>query len=108
MLPLVVQLDVQLGGAALSRVPKIIPISDLRQDASGVVKRLSSSRDPLFITQRGRATAVIVSMEEYEHTQHELEILRLLARGEKEIEADVGYDLETVIAEADEVLAEQK
>jgi len=47
-------------------------------------------------------------MEEYEHTQHELEILRLLARGEKEIEAGVGYDLETVIAEADEILAEQK
>lgn len=33
--------------------------------------------------------------------QHELEILRLLARGEKEIEAGVGFDLESVLAEAD-------
>ncbi len=90
----------------MPKIPQIIPISDLRQNASGVVKRLSSSRDPLFITQRGRAAAVMVSMKEYEYTQHELEILRLLARGEKEIEAGVGYDLKTVLAEADEMLAE--
>jgi len=49
----------------------------------------------------------MVSMKEYEHTQHELEILRLLARGEKEIEAGVGLDLEAVLAEADALLAEQ-
>ena len=90
----------------MSKTPQIIPISDLRQNASEVVKKLSSSRDPLFITQRGRAAAVMVSMKEYEYTQHELEILRLLARGEKEIEAGIGYDLKTVMAEADEMLAE--
>lgn len=91
----------------MSKVPKIIPISDLRQDASGVIKRVSTSRDPLFITQRGRAAAVMVSMKEYEQTQHELEVLRLLARGERDIEAGVGFDLETVLAEADALLAEQ-
>jgi prevent-host-death family protein len=92
----------------MPKIPKIIPISDLRQDASGVIKRVSNSRDPLFITQRGRAAAVMVSMKEYEHTQHELEILRLLARGERDIEAGVGFDLETVLAEADALLAEQQ
>lgn len=92
----------------MSKTPKIIPISDLRQDASGVIKRVSTSRDPIFITQRGRAAAVMVSMKEFEHTQHELEILRLLARGERDIEAGVGFDLETVLAEADALLAEQQ
>jgi len=91
----------------MPKPPKIIPISDLRQDASGVIKRVAASRDPLFITQRGRAAAVLVSMKEYEQTQHELEILRLLARGEKEIEAGAGFDLESVLAEADALLAEQ-
>ncbi len=90
----------------MARSPQIIPISDLRQDASGILKRMAASHDPLFITQRGRATAVIVSMQEYEHTQHELEILRLLARGEKEIETGSGFDLKTVLAEADALLAE--
>jgi prevent-host-death family protein len=92
----------------MPKTPKIIPISDLRQDASGVIKRISTSREPLFITQRGRAAAVMVSMKEYEHTQHELEILRLLARGEKEIEAGAGFSLEEVMAEADALLAEQQ
>ncbi|WP_225073796.1 type II toxin-antitoxin system Phd/YefM family antitoxin [Desulfuromonas sp. CSMB_57] len=92
----------------MPKTPKIIPISDLRQDASGVIKRISASREPLFITQRGRAAAVMVSMKEYENTQHELEILRLLARGEKDIEAGVGFSLEEVMAEADALLAEQQ
>jgi prevent-host-death family protein len=92
----------------MPRVPKIIPISDLRQDVGGVIKRVSVSREPLFITQRGRAAAVMVSMKEYEQTQHELEILRLLARGERDIEAGVGFDLEAVLADADALLAEQQ
>lgn len=92
----------------MPKTPKIIPISDLRQDASGVIKRISTSREPLFITQRGRAAAVMVSMKEYENTQHELEILRLLARGEKEIEAGAGFSLAEVMAEADALLAEQQ
>lgn len=91
----------------MAKAPQIIPISDLRQDASGILKRMAASHNPLFITQRGRATAVMVSMQDYEHTQHELEILRLLARGEKEIEAGSGFDLKTVLAEADALLAEQ-
>ena len=91
----------------MTKTPKIIPISDLRQNASGVIKDLMASRAPLFITQRGRAAAVMVNMQEYEHTQHELEILRLLAQGEKEIEAGVGFDLENVLAEADALLTEQ-
>jgi prevent-host-death family protein len=92
----------------MAKTPKIIPISDLRQDASGIIKNLATSHEPLFITQRGRAAAVMVSMKEYEHTQHELEILRLLSRGEKEIEAGAGFDLETVMAEADALLAEHQ
>ena len=88
----------------MSKAPKIIPISDLRQNASGIVKRVSLSREPVFITQRGRAAAVMVSMESYEHSQHELEILRLLARGEKEIEAGIGYVLDDVLKEADRIL----
>jgi len=81
--------------------PKIIPISDLRQNASDVVKNIISSRDPVFITQRGRAAAVMVSMEVYEKTQHELDILHLLAGGEKEIAAGTGHELDDVLKEAD-------
>ncbi len=88
----------------MPKVPKIIPISDLRQNASDIIRRVASSQEPVFITQRGRAAAVMVSMKEYEQAQHENEILRLLARGEKEIEAGAGYELEDVLKEADRIL----
>jgi prevent-host-death family protein len=92
----------------MPKTPKIIPISDLRQNASDVVRGVSSSREPVFITQRGRAAAVMVSMQVYEESQHELDILRLLARGEKEIEAGVGYELQEVLKEADRFLETEK
>ncbi len=88
----------------MPKAPKIIPISDLRQNASDIIRRVASSQEPVFITQRGRAAAVMVSMKEYEQAQHENEILRLLARGEKEIEAGAGYELEDVLKEADRIL----
>jgi prevent-host-death family protein len=85
----------------MPNTPKIIPISDLRQNASDVVKNVLSSREPVFITQRGRAAAVMVSMEVYKNIQHEIDILHLLARGEKEIAAGMGYELDDVLKEAD-------
>jgi len=90
------------------KIPNIVPITDLRQDATTIVKRVSTSREPVIITQRGRAAAVMVSMEVYKHSQHELELLRLLARGEKEIEAGKGYDLDMILAEADILLKEKQ
>ena len=85
----------------MARVPKIIPITDLRQDSSSVLKSVQGSRDPLIITQRGRAAAVMLSMEEYERSENERQILMLLARGEKQIASGKGYSLKAVLAEAD-------
>jgi hypothetical protein len=43
-----------------------------------------------------------------ERSQNELEILWLLARGEEEIEAGKGYDLDTILVEADALLEEMQ
>lgn len=86
-------------------LPAIIPISDLRQDAASVIKRVVASGEPVVITRRGRAAAVLVSAEAYERTQYENELLRALARGDAEIAAGLGADAEDVMAEARAVLA---
>lgn len=88
----------------MASFPDIVPISELRQDAAAVIKRAASSQEPVFITQRGRAAAVMLSTQTYTRTQRELEILRLLARGEAEIGAAAGHDLASVLAEADDLL----
>jgi len=89
----------------MASVPDIIPITDLRQDTAAALNRAKSSRQPVVITQRGRATAVLLSLEAYERSEHERQILRLLARGEQEIKAGRGFDLDEVLAEADDLLA---
>ncbi len=43
----------------MSKVPNIIAITDLRQDSATVLKRVRESKQPFFITQRGRAAAVM-------------------------------------------------
>lgn len=91
----------------MGKLPNIVPISDLRQDAAKVLKQVRGSRKPIIITQRGRAAAVLLSVESFERSERHKEILRLLARGEREIEAGEGYDLEAVLAEADAFLNEE-
>ncbi|MBI5478689.1 MAG: type II toxin-antitoxin system Phd/YefM family antitoxin [Deltaproteobacteria bacterium] len=88
----------------MSRVPAIVPVSDLRQDVAGVLKRLRTSAGPLVITQRGRPTAVMLDLGEYERAEREREILRALARGEREIATGRGLDLDDVLRDADALL----
>ncbi len=91
----------------MGKLSNIIPVSDLRQDAAKLLKQLRNSEDPLIITQRGRATAVIIGVDAYEKSEHEKGLLRLLAKGDKEIEIGQGYDIDTVFAEADTLLAKE-
>jgi len=89
----------------MNRLSNIIPVSDLRQSAAKLLKQLKKSNEPLIITQRGRATAVMIGVDAYEKSENEKELLRLLAMGEREIEIGEGYDLDTVLAETDALLA---
>lgn len=92
----------------MAKVPEIIPVTDLRQDAAAVLKQIRSRKEPLIITQRGRAAAVMLSVEAYERAEHEREILRILARGDKEIAAGKGFSLSQIMKEADELLADKE
>ena len=91
----------------MGKLSNIIPVSDLRQNAANIMKRLRKNKEPLIITQRGRAAAVIIGVEAYEKSEHEKELLRILAKGDREIESGEGYDLDTVLAEADSLLAKE-
>ena len=91
----------------MGKLSNIIPVSDLRQDAAKLLKQLRNTNEPLIITQRGRATAVMIGVDAYEKSEHEKEILRLLAMGEREIGTGEGFDLDAVLAEADAFLAKE-
>jgi prevent-host-death family protein len=66
---------------------KIIPITDLQLQSRRIVGGLSETGEPVIITQRGRAAAVLLSAERYSQIEEdlnrldELEMLNLLERG---------------------------
>ena len=88
----------------MGKLLDIIPVSDLRKDAAKIMRHLQDSKEPVIITQRGRATAVMISVEAYKQSEHDKELLRLLAKGDREIEIGEGYNLNDVLAEADALL----
>jgi prevent-host-death family protein len=88
----------------MAKAPKIVPISDLRQDAAAVLKRVRRSRAPVVITQRGRASAVLLSVDAYERSEEQRRILRALARGDREVRAGKGSTLDVILREADAIL----
>ena len=65
------------------KVPPIIPVTDLRQDAASVLNQVRETNQPFVIAQRGRAAAVVLSVEAYEKLERDRELLLLLARGDK-------------------------
>ena len=89
----------------MAKNPTKIPISDLKQDTSTTLKRVRKSKGPLIVTQHGQPAAVLLSIDAYEKSKQEREILKLLALGEIEIAAGKGYDLDDVLAEADALLS---
>lgn len=89
----------------ISKLPAIIPVSDLERDATSVLERLRHSGAPAVITQKGREAAVLIDIESFRRNESEREVLAALARGEQEIAEGVGYDLDEVLAEADQLLA---
>jgi prevent-host-death family protein len=90
----------------MKTIPQIVPISEFRKEVAGLVKQVAGSEEPLVITQRGKAAVVMVGAEAYQRSQKELEILKILVQGEKDIEAGVGYSMDDVMKEADEILGE--
>ena len=89
----------------MAKESRIVSVAQLRQNPSGAMRRVRDSKRPLVVSRMGRATAVLLSVETYERGERERNILRELARGEREIAAGRGICLERVLADADKVLA---
>jgi len=69
------------------RSSQIKPISYLKANAAEVLDRLAERREPMLITQNGEARAVIQDIASYEETQETMALLKILALGNRDIEA---------------------
>lgn len=63
----------------------IRPSADLRNHYSEISKLCRENRQPVYITVNGRGDTVLMSMENFQQMQTELELLRTLADAEEDV-----------------------
>jgi prevent-host-death family protein len=92
----------------MDRNPLIVPVSELRQDAAGILRCAAASDTPIYVTQRGRLAAVLLARPVYESLRSEHEILCRVLRGELGVELEPGIKLEEVLRRGECALAEER
>lgn len=65
-------------------MPKIRPVSDLRNSFADISKIVHESGEPIFLTKNGYGDMVVMSMEAFERLQFESEVYFKLKEAELE------------------------
>lgn len=66
---------------------QIKPISYLKVHAAKIARTLGEQQQPLIITQNGEAKMVVQDIDSYERMQETVSLLKILALGNRQIEA---------------------
>ena len=77
---------------------RIMPISYLKAHAAEIVRTLGDRGEPLIITQNGEAKVVMQDIDSYEQMQETVALLKILALGNRQIEAGQVQPAADVIA----------
>ncbi len=77
---------------------QIKPISYLKAHAAEIVRTLGEQQEPLIITQSGEAKVVVQDIDSYERMQETVALLKILALGNRQIEAGQVQPAADVIA----------
>ena len=66
---------------------RIKPISYLKAHVSEIVSTLREKGEPMVITQNGEAKVVLQDIDSFEKTQETMALLKILALGNRQIDA---------------------
>lgn len=64
---------------------RLQPVTGVKRRATQIIATLRTSTEPIVITERGRAAAVLMGIDCYDAMQTRLELLEGVARGERAI-----------------------
>ena len=82
----------------MSLSDRIKPINYLKTHASVVIRTLKDQQGPLIVTQNGEAKAVVQDIDSYERMQESIALFKMLALGNRQIEAGQVQPAARVIA----------
>ena len=69
------------------RPSQVKSISSLKANAAEVLMQLTEQRQPLFITRKGEAKAVLQDLTSFKETQEVLVLLKAIALGSQDVAA---------------------
>lgn len=64
----------------------IKPLSEFRANASRLIQHVKKTKRPLVLTQRGKSSAVLIDVAEYEELLYNAELQRDIKLAEEQIE----------------------
>ena len=77
---------------------RIKPISYLKNHAAEIAATLEQTGEPLLITQNGEARLVVMDVASWEQQEQTIALLKLLAMGNRQIEAGQYQPADAVLA----------
>jgi len=86
----------------------IKPISYLKSRSADLISQINETHRPVIITQNGEPRAVIQDAESYQKTINSLNLMRILAHGEKAIQAGDTIKQEDLFKQIEEDLMKRK
>ncbi len=86
----------------------IKPISYLKSRTAELLARINETHRPVIITQNGEPRAVIQDAESYEKMMNSLNLMKILAHSEKDIQIENTIKQETVFKLIEEKLMKMK
>lgn len=78
---------------------QVKPISYLKSHAATIANDIAESGEPMLITQNGEARLVVMDVHAYERQEETLALLKLLALGQRDIDAGRVRDADDVFAD---------
>lgn len=90
----------------MNLVTAIEPVTMLKTRSAQLIREARNSRQPIVITQNGKATAVLQDVESYEEQRRALLMLKLMAQGDQELKQDKAVPHETARKRFEKTLQE--
>lgn len=84
----------------------IEPVTVLKTKSAQLIRQARTTRQPIIITQNGKASAVLQDIESYEEQRKTLHLLRLLAQGDLELSQGEGISHARLKKEMEQKLKE--
>lgn len=65
----------------------IVSLSEFKSKAAQMLVEMKTKKEPIVLTQRGAASAVVQDFDAHQRLQHALLMLKLMVQGEAEVAA---------------------